>query len=76
MSDRIHCLVSVIPANKISLMDDAVINKMKEVRATAESLSEWKWVQVFRLHRQIFAVQFAASLLCVFQLFCLFIYIN
>ncbi|XP_062391218.1 interferon-induced protein 44-like [Sardina pilchardus] len=35
LKDRIHCLVSVIPANSISMMDDGVIEKMKHVRAKA-----------------------------------------
>ncbi|KAG9271220.1 interferon-induced protein 44-like [Astyanax mexicanus] len=38
LNDQIHCLVSVIPADKISMMDDEVMNKMKEIRAAASKL--------------------------------------
>uniref|UniRef100_A0A3B1JFH2 G domain-containing protein n=1 Tax=Astyanax mexicanus TaxID=7994 RepID=A0A3B1JFH2_ASTMX len=38
LNDQIHCLVSVIPADKISMMDDEVIQKMKEIRAAATKL--------------------------------------
>ncbi|KAG9271219.1 interferon-induced protein 44-like [Astyanax mexicanus] len=38
LNDQIHCLVSVIPADKISLMDEEVIQKMKEIRAAASKL--------------------------------------
>ncbi|XP_072542683.1 interferon-induced protein 44-like [Salminus brasiliensis] len=38
LNDRIHCLVSVIPADKISLMSDEVIQKMKTIRAAASKL--------------------------------------
>ncbi|KAG9271217.1 interferon-induced protein 44-like [Astyanax mexicanus] len=38
LNDQIHCLVSVIPADKISMMDDEVIQKMKEIRAAASKL--------------------------------------
>uniref|UniRef100_A0A3B1K9U8 Uncharacterized protein n=1 Tax=Astyanax mexicanus TaxID=7994 RepID=A0A3B1K9U8_ASTMX len=38
LNDQIHCLVSVIPADKISLMDEEVIQKMKDIRAAASKL--------------------------------------
>ncbi|XP_063067214.1 interferon-induced protein 44-like [Engraulis encrasicolus] len=38
LSDRIHCVVSIIPALTISMMDDDVIRKMKEVRAKAAQM--------------------------------------
>ncbi|XP_072535223.1 interferon-induced protein 44-like [Salminus brasiliensis] len=38
LKDRIHCLVNVIPADKISILDDKVIQKMKKVRDEASKL--------------------------------------
>ncbi|XP_036413687.1 interferon-induced protein 44-like [Colossoma macropomum] len=38
LKDRVHCLVSVLPANKISISSDEVIKKMKEVRQKARDL--------------------------------------
>ncbi|KAG5272592.1 hypothetical protein AALO_G00167230 [Alosa alosa] len=38
MSDRVHCLVSVIPLDKISIMDDEVINKMQAIREAATDM--------------------------------------
>ncbi|XP_072542677.1 interferon-induced protein 44-like isoform X1 [Salminus brasiliensis] len=38
LNDKIHCLVSVIPADKISRMDDEVIQKMRNIRAEASKL--------------------------------------
>ncbi|XP_036413714.1 interferon-induced protein 44-like [Colossoma macropomum] len=38
LKDRVHCLVSVLPANKISLTSDDVIHKMKQVREKARDL--------------------------------------
>uniref|UniRef100_A0A4W5LYL7 G domain-containing protein n=1 Tax=Hucho hucho TaxID=62062 RepID=A0A4W5LYL7_9TELE len=37
-SDRTHCLVSLIPADKIALMDDEVIKKMRAIRVVASEL--------------------------------------
>uniref|UniRef100_A0A3B4DUB2 G domain-containing protein n=1 Tax=Pygocentrus nattereri TaxID=42514 RepID=A0A3B4DUB2_PYGNA len=38
LKDRVHCLVSVLPAHKISLTSDKVVSKMKEVRQKARDL--------------------------------------
>ncbi|KAL6485201.1 hypothetical protein MHYP_G00072460 [Metynnis hypsauchen] len=38
LNDKIHCLVSVIPADRVTLMDNEVIQKMKEIRAEASNL--------------------------------------
>uniref|UniRef100_W5KKK1 Interferon-induced protein 44-like n=1 Tax=Astyanax mexicanus TaxID=7994 RepID=W5KKK1_ASTMX len=38
LNDRMHCLVSVIPADRISLMNDDTIQKMKVIRAAASKL--------------------------------------
>ncbi|KAL7881334.1 hypothetical protein AOLI_G00081820 [Acnodon oligacanthus] len=38
LNDQIHCLVSVIAADKVSLMDDEVIQKMRTIRAEASKL--------------------------------------
>ncbi|KAK2817768.1 hypothetical protein Q7C36_021701 [Tachysurus vachellii] len=35
LNDKVHCLVSVVDANKISLMEDEMIQKMKAVRKSA-----------------------------------------
>ncbi|KAG7315583.1 hypothetical protein KOW79_020449 [Hemibagrus wyckioides] len=38
LSDKVHCLVSVVPANSISRMNEDVIQKMKTVRQEALKL--------------------------------------
>ncbi|XP_022520105.2 interferon-induced protein 44-like [Astyanax mexicanus] len=38
LNDRMHCLVSVIPTDRISLMNDDTIQKMKVIRAAATKL--------------------------------------
>ncbi|KAL7866150.1 hypothetical protein SRHO_G00113970 [Serrasalmus rhombeus] len=38
LKDQIHCLVSVIAADKVALMDGKVIRKMKDIRAEASKL--------------------------------------
>lgn len=40
-NDKVHCLVSVVPADSITLMPNEVIQKMKNVRKEALSLGEW-----------------------------------
>ncbi|XP_066517767.1 interferon-induced protein 44-like [Hoplias malabaricus] len=38
LEDKVHCLVSVLPADKVSLISDEVIQKMKQVREKARDL--------------------------------------
>ncbi|XP_030641296.1 interferon-induced protein 44-like [Chanos chanos] len=38
LKDKVHCLVSVLPADKISLIDDAVIKKMRKIREEASDM--------------------------------------
>ncbi|KAM9454561.1 interferon-induced protein 44-like isoform 1-T6 [Clarias gariepinus] len=38
LKDRVHCLVSVLPADKISIITDEVIQKMRAVREQARGL--------------------------------------
>ncbi|KAM9454448.1 interferon-induced protein 44-like [Clarias gariepinus] len=38
LNDKVHCLVSVLPADKISLMSDEVIKKMRDIREKARDL--------------------------------------
>ncbi|KAL0977772.1 hypothetical protein UPYG_G00161000 [Umbra pygmaea] len=38
LSDKVHCLVYVIPADKVSIMSQDVINKMKSIRDKASQL--------------------------------------
>ncbi|KAA0722546.1 hypothetical protein E1301_Tti011921 [Triplophysa tibetana] len=38
MKDKIHCLVAVLPANKISSMEDDLLRKMREVRLRARDM--------------------------------------
>ncbi|KAK1802758.1 hypothetical protein P4O66_021292 [Electrophorus voltai] len=38
LTDRIHCLLSVLPADNISLISEEVIQKMKTVRGKARDL--------------------------------------
>ncbi|XP_036430226.1 interferon-induced protein 44-like [Colossoma macropomum] len=38
LNNKIHCLVSVIAADKVSIMDNEVIQKMKDIRAEASKL--------------------------------------
>ncbi|XP_053086022.1 interferon-induced protein 44-like [Pangasianodon hypophthalmus] len=38
LKDKVHCLVSVLPADKISLMSEDVIQKMRAVREKARDL--------------------------------------
>uniref|UniRef100_A0AAY3ZVD0 G domain-containing protein n=1 Tax=Denticeps clupeoides TaxID=299321 RepID=A0AAY3ZVD0_9TELE len=37
-SDKTHCLVSIIPASKISLMDNKIIEKMRKIREKASDM--------------------------------------
>ncbi|KAI4897669.1 hypothetical protein NFI96_027615, partial [Prochilodus magdalenae] len=41
LNDKIHCLISILPADKISLMPDEVIRKMKDVRRAASKLGKY-----------------------------------
>ncbi|XP_050976967.1 interferon-induced protein 44-like [Labeo rohita] len=43
LNDRVHCLVAVLSADKISLMDQDVINQMRKVREKARK-RRWKSV--------------------------------
>ncbi|KAL0204143.1 hypothetical protein M9458_002161, partial [Cirrhinus mrigala] len=38
LNDSVHCLVAILPADKISLMDQDVINQMRKVREKARDL--------------------------------------
>uniref|UniRef100_A0AAY4CKT6 G domain-containing protein n=1 Tax=Denticeps clupeoides TaxID=299321 RepID=A0AAY4CKT6_9TELE len=38
MGDKVHCVVNVIPADKISMVTDEVINKLRSVRNKASDL--------------------------------------
>uniref|UniRef100_A0A4W4FMB4 G domain-containing protein n=1 Tax=Electrophorus electricus TaxID=8005 RepID=A0A4W4FMB4_ELEEL len=38
LSDRIHCLVSVVAADRIAVMDQEIINKMRQVRQAANRM--------------------------------------
>ncbi|XP_053332770.1 interferon-induced protein 44-like [Clarias gariepinus] len=38
LKDRVHCLVSVLPADRISLIPDEAIQKMRDVRKKASDL--------------------------------------
>ncbi|XP_066497399.1 interferon-induced protein 44-like isoform X2 [Hoplias malabaricus] len=38
INNKIHCLVSVIPADRLSMMSEDVINKMRNIRAEASKL--------------------------------------
>ncbi|XP_036427314.1 interferon-induced protein 44-like [Colossoma macropomum] len=38
LNDKIHCLVSVLAADRVTLMDNKVIQKMKTIRAEASKL--------------------------------------
>ncbi|XP_059365021.1 interferon-induced protein 44-like [Carassius carassius] len=38
LKDRIHCLVAVLPAHTVSLMDDSIIEQMSDVRKEARDL--------------------------------------
>ncbi|KAG7477861.1 hypothetical protein MATL_G00074050 [Megalops atlanticus] len=38
LGDRVHCLVTVVAADKLSLMQEEVISKMKEIRVGASSM--------------------------------------
>lgn len=40
MKDKIHCLVAVLPANKISSMEDDLLRKMREVRLRARDMGK------------------------------------
>ncbi|XP_041960382.1 interferon-induced protein 44-like isoform X2 [Alosa sapidissima] len=38
LGDRIHCLVGIVPADKVSLIDDDFFKKMREIRIKASEL--------------------------------------
>ncbi|XP_030641302.1 interferon-induced protein 44-like [Chanos chanos] len=38
VTDKVHCLISIIPADKISLMQNGVIEKMRTIREKARDL--------------------------------------
>lgn len=40
LKDRIHCLVAVLPADTVSLIDEEMIRQMKEVREKARDLGK------------------------------------
>lgn len=39
-NDKVHCLVSVVPADTVSQMENAIFEKMKYVRKAAVQLGE------------------------------------
>lgn len=41
LKDKIHCLVSVLPANTITLTDDDVISQMRAVRLKARDFGKF-----------------------------------
>ncbi|KAG9276839.1 hypothetical protein AMEX_G9197, partial [Astyanax mexicanus] len=45
LSDRMHCLVYVIPADKISMMEDQVFQKLKTIRDAAYEMGESEIVE-------------------------------
>ncbi|XP_036430919.1 interferon-induced protein 44-like [Colossoma macropomum] len=47
LNDKIHCLVSVIAADRVTLMDDKVIQKIKTIRAEASKLGDQPTQLVF-----------------------------
>lgn len=49
LKDRIHCLVAFLPANTVSLMDDAIIGQMRVVREKARNLGESYNIYMFIL---------------------------
>lgn len=40
LNDRIHCLVAVLPANNVSLIDEDTIEQMRVVREKARDLGK------------------------------------
>lgn len=40
LKDKIHCLVAVLPANTVSLIDEKTIEQMREVREKARDLGK------------------------------------
>ncbi|XP_063067230.1 interferon-induced protein 44-like [Engraulis encrasicolus] len=38
LDDRVHCLVSVVSANTVTLLDDSVVHKIKTIRLKASNL--------------------------------------
>lgn len=40
LKDRIHCLVAVLPADTISMMDEQAFEQMRAVREKARDLGE------------------------------------
>ncbi|XP_017324812.1 interferon-induced protein 44 [Ictalurus punctatus] len=51
LSDQMHCLVYVIPADMISMMDDDFIKKLKSVRETASRMGIPQVVFMTRIDR-------------------------
>ncbi|XP_066497380.1 interferon-induced protein 44-like [Hoplias malabaricus] len=51
INNKIHCLVSVIPADRLSMMSEDVINKMRNIRAEASKLGIPQLVFMTRVDR-------------------------
>lgn len=50
LKHRVHCVVSVVPADKISLISDGIMQKMRTVREKARDLGEFLHTQVQYVH--------------------------
>ncbi|XP_036433827.1 interferon-induced protein 44-like [Colossoma macropomum] len=51
LNDKIHCLVSILPADKITIMSDGVIDKMRIIRRAASSLGIPQMVLLTRVDK-------------------------
>ena len=49
LDDRVHVLVSVIPADSVSLLSDEVWKKMREVRLAASDMGKTRHHNCFTL---------------------------
>ncbi|XP_042565358.1 interferon-induced protein 44-like [Clupea harengus] len=71
LNDQVHCLVSVIPMDKISIMDDDVLNKMQAIReAIFMTMVDKACPVVMKDLRKIYFSKKIKEMVCLFVCLC------